>query len=305
MTLSDHERCSELLTDHVAGRLSASDAAWVADHLAGCSDCRAEEAALRGMALEEVAPLTEVERARLRRAVLAEGQPSPAEVGTTAPPRAARGGRMLQILGAAALLVMIGGFIYTTGLSGGDDAGLGAGEGGGGADSAESGPVPAAGEDNVLEQEMGASSEGSTATSDAPAPEPTFRRSLGEITGRRLNTFARQGLPLVMFSRAYRAEHVPELQTKFRDQLAAAAGARGDSVRACSDLVTSAFPNSLPAYGAVGTLEKLDGDEVLVLAFAWTDAESGPLDQSMVWAWPVDNCDQPVEYHKNVIEPKR
>lgn len=303
MNASDHERCSELLRDHVQGRLGAPEESWVADHLAGCSDCRAEEAALRAVTRAEVAPLTEVERARLRRSVLAVAPASAAEVAPST--RSARGGRMLQLLGAAALLVMIGGFLYTTGLSGGDDGGFA----GSGADSAESGEAPAAGDSRAV-QESGEgasrSAGGSAETLDAAAlPQPTFRRSLGEVTGRRLNILGRQGLPLVVFSRAYRAEQVPELQTEFRDQLAAAAGPLGDSVRECSDLVTQAFPNALPAYGALATLEKLGDDEVLVLAFAWTDQPSGPLDQSMVWAWPADNCDQPVEYYKNVIEPRR
>jgi hypothetical protein len=128
---------------------------------------------------------------------------------------------------------------------------------------------------------------------------------LGEITGARLNKLGREGLPLVLFSRAYGVEDVPGLQTEFRDELAATADPHSDTLRECSDLVTEAFPASLPAYAALAELEKLDGDEILVLGFAWTDRSSGALDQSMVWAWPLGNCDQPVEYFKNVIQPKK
>lgn len=301
MTPADHERCSELLADQVQGRLGASEESWVVDHLRGCAECRAEREALEALASDEVEPMTELERARLRRAVLSTGAPAQREVFPAASPE--RGGRLLQILGAAALVVMIGGFLYTIGLGGGDDAG---GLADRGIDSAESRDAPASIEDESLEQNTTAAQSGGSAAQGPPPPEPTFRRSLGEVTGKRLNRLGREGLPLVVFSRAYRVEDVPDLQARFRDQLATAAGDDyADSVRSCSDLVTDAFPNSLPAFGALATLEKLEGDEVLVLAFAWTDEGSGPLDQSMVWAWPADNCDQPVEYYKNVIRPQR
>lgn len=305
MNATDHERCSELLADHVQGRLVASEQAWVADHLSACPQCRAEETALRALAPAEVAPLTEIERARLRRGVLALGS-SRDEIAPVVAP-AARGGRLLQMLGAAALMVMIGGFLYTTGLTGGDDAGgdrTATGEAGRDMDAEG---APAALEDGALEQSTtsGSGAGGSEAAFGPPPPEPTFRRSLGAVTGKRLNKLGREGLPLVVFSRAYRVPDVADLQGEFREQLALAAGERADSVRTCSDLVTDAFPNSLPAYGALATLEKLGGDEVLVLAFAWTDETSGPLDQSMVWAWPADDCDRPVEYYKNVIRPQQ
>lgn len=301
MTSSDHERCSELLPDHTRGHLDAAERAWVEDHLAGCSDCRAEETALRALAAGEVAPLTEMERARLRRAVLATPAATTREA-PSAPAPGARGGRLLQILGTAALLAMIGGFIYTTGLSGGNDAENAAGSSGEALESVQGQDLQDEAADAAGEE--GAGGAGSTAASQAPRPEPTFERSLGQITGERLNKLGRRGLPLVVFSRAYGVEQVPELQSEFRDQLAVAAGPRGDTVRRCTEVVTDAFPNALPAYGALATLERLGGREVLVLAFAWTDDPSGSLDQSMVWAWPADNCDQPVEYFKNVIKPQ-
>jgi len=304
MNNTDHERCSELLRDHTQGRLDAAEHDWVESHLATCSDCRAEHAAVALLGAGEVAPLTEIERVRLHRGVRTATSSIP--LTSVAPARAsARGGRLLQILGTAALLVMIGGFIYTSGLVGGGlDSDDGSGQGGG-ADSGESFEAPAP------VQEGGAEAEGLTTDSgaarsgeDRALPQPSFRRSLGTVTGKRLNKLGREGLPLVVFSRAYRVEQVPDLQSEFRDQLATAAGSHEEALRECSDLVTEAFANALPAYGALATLERLGGEHVLVLAFAWTDQSEGPLDQSMVWAWPLGDCAQPVEYFKNVIQPK-
>ena len=296
-----HERCSELLAQHVRGELSADERSWVEDHLAACADCRAEQAGLKTLLAGELDPLTEMERARLRRAVLGSVQNTPVQAGP-ATATSTSGGRLYQLLGAAALVVIAAVFMFSTGLLGGGDSGLDESAGGDAGLSREA-EAPATVEDaEAFDAESGG---GSAASSMAAAPEPTFKRSLGSITGKRLQKLGREGLPLVIFSRAYSAEQVPDLQTQFRDRLADAAGPKSDVVRQCSDLVTSAFPNSLPAYGALATLEKLNGREVLVLAFAWTDRSSGPLDQSMVWAWPSDNCDQPVEYFKNVIQPEQ
>lgn len=305
MTTMDHDRCSELLGAYVRGELDASERDPVDAHLATCAECRAERAGLVALlGSGDTDPLTEMERARLRRAVLAAGQPDEVTPVAETPPSwaEARGNRLLQVLGTAALLVMIGGFIYATGLTGGGMGGMDSAEDGSGGGGDE---APAATSDEALEAEAGGGTSRSSAQDLAGGPRPTFRRSLGEITGRRLNQLGREGLPLVMFSRAYGVEDVSGLQADFRDELAAAADPHSDTVRECSDLVTEAFPASLPAYGALAELDKLDGDEILVLAFAWTDQPSGPLDQSMVWGWPLGNCDQPVEYFKNVIRPQR
>lgn len=301
MSISDHERCSELLAPHLRGELNADERSWVEEHLAGCADCRAEQAALSSLVAGEVDPLTEMERTRLRRAVLGSVQSAPVET-TPATATGRTGARMFQLLGAAALVVIAAVFMFSSDRLGGGDSALD-GNAGGDVGVSNEAPAPAQEDAKALEAEAGGST--SATASGPPAPEPTFKRSLGSITGKRLQKLGREGLPLVIFSRAYNAEQVPELQTRFRDRLADAAGPKSDVVRQCSDLVTSAFPNSLPAYGALATLEKLNGRQVLVLAFAWTDQSSGPLDQSMVWAWPSDNCDQPVEYFKNVIQPEQ
>jgi hypothetical protein len=108
-----------------------------------------------------------------------------------------------------------------------------------------------------------------------------------------------------VFSRSFAAGDVTEHQTSFVEEVAAQAPtARGEDIRTCAGAVTGQFPNSLLAYAALGEFE--NRGDILVLAFAWTDEENGPLDQSMVWAWAIGDCDGiPVHYSKNIIRPQR
>lgn len=305
---NEHERCSELLDQHVAGTLAPAERSWVDEHLASCIECRTELAAVQALqGLGSPDPLTELERARMRREVLERAVPLPAEPDASraiAPPS---GGRWYQVLGAAALVAVIGTFAYLgLGNPGGGDedaggdstAATGGGESGGGGGSVD-----------TLEMEQGAEAQdsaGAPAAGSAKAapPEPAYRADMGSVDRARMNRLGRRGLSLVLFSRFYSAEDVPGLQSEFVDRLAARApDARGQDIRDCAALVTSEFENSLPAFAGFG--EYPDRGDILILGFAWTDGSSGPLDKSMVWAWSIDGCDvTPVHYSTNVIRPK-
>ncbi len=157
--------------------------------------------------------------------------------------------------------------------------------------------------------ETGTGAEESSAADSAEAfaapPSPTFRRSLGTVDEQRLTRIGKRGLPLVIFSRAYTTADVPTLRDRFVEELAGQAPvARRQDIRDCTALVTTQFPSSLPAYAALGELR--GRGDIVVVAFAWTNEAEGPLDQAMVWAWSVGDCDGiPVHYSTNVIEPRR
>ncbi|MBA2725811.1 MAG: zf-HC2 domain-containing protein, partial [Actinobacteria bacterium] len=111
-----HERCSELLPGLLAGDLVADDAVAVELHLASCADCRLE---LRGVSAlaEELTPLTDLERARLRRAVRA-GLPHGDEASREASPLWRKAAPFLS---AAAALLILGFGIASLELGGRDE----------------------------------------------------------------------------------------------------------------------------------------------------------------------------------------
>lgn len=304
---NEHERCSELLDLYVAGTLDAEDGSWVEEHLSSCPECRTELAAVQALqGLGSPDPLTELERARMRREVMERAVPLPAEPASAANPAPSWDGRWYQVLGAAALVAVIGTFAYLGLGSGGGDEDAGrdstaatdGGESGGGGGSAE-----------TFDMEAGAEARdgpGAAAAESAKAapPEPAYRADMGPVDRARMNRLGRRGLSLVLFSRFYSVDDVPALQAEFVERLAARApDARGQDIRDCAALVTTEFENSLPAFAGFG--EYPDRGDILVLAFAWTDGSTGPLDKSMVWAWSIDGCDgTPVHYSTNVIRPK-
>jgi len=309
----DHERCSELLLPFVHGELDADAAAEVEAHLAGCPECSQERVALDVLTQGESPALTELERARLRRVVLSEAVPMPDEPATgSARQQASSGGsRLFQVLGAAALVAVIGGFAYLglAGGVGGDDGGAGDTSAAVGGDSGEQESEETFDNDGAgrSARQTGKTSDaaGSTALgADAPAPSPTFEADLGLVDEERLTKLGRSGLPLVIFSRAYTTTDVEQRQSAFIEEVAAQAPtSRGNDIRECAATITAEFPRSLLAYAALAEFK--DRGDILILAFAWTDEEAGPLDQSMVWAWSIGDCDGiPVHYSTNVIRPR-
>lgn len=307
----DHDRCSELLAAFVQGKLDAGLASGVEAHLQGCPRCSQERAGLTALLRRDALPaLSELERARLRRVVLSEAVPLPDEQTTETLSDSAPGARLYRILGTAAVLFLIGGFAYLGlgGGMGGEDSGSG-----GGVSSTSRDPgatdedrlVPAQ-EARPLEQGSSSAEAGTADTlkGRAPAPSPTFVADLGPVDEKRLNRLGRSALPLVVFSRAYTTADVDRRQIRFIEKVASQAPpARAADIRACAGAVSDRSRNSLLAYGALAEFDKRD---ILVLAFAWTDEKSGPLGQSMVWAWRIGDCDGiPAHYSKNVIRPRR
>lgn len=301
--ITNHEQCSELLRPYVRGELAAAAARGVEAHLDGCPDCAAEHRALVALQGPDPAGLSDMERARMRRAVLEQAVPPP-QPAAEPPPRSDRGARLFPLLGAAAVIVLIAVFAYTgfDGFGGSDESaspGI-ADEDTGGGDAGGAGGAAL----ESTDERAGDAEAGSAAL--AAAPEPIFRESIGEVDRTRLNRLGRRSLPLVVFSRAYTVVDVADLRADFVEQIAAQAPPpHADQVLECTGSITSNFPSALPAYGAIG--EFVDGPrrEVLIVGFAWTDEPEGALDQSMVWAWPLGDCDAVTHYSKNVIEPRR
>lgn len=303
-----HERCSELLADFAAGRLGAPETARVEAHLRGCPDCsdelrsvmalRAgdeqladfERAALRRnvvAALDEDEPLTARERARLHRDVPAAA----GEVIAAREPSRWRA-RAAAALGAAALLAVFG--VAIVSLTGG-----------------EGDSETAAGlSDDVREKmgngggaEAGGHDEAAADQAAAPRPVPTYDSDAGRLSGKKLRNLGERGATLRAFA-SLSAADATELRDRYIADLADQAGTPVDSlILSCAEEVYEAQPYAaLPAYAARG---KLEGREALVLGFAWTDEDSGPLDQFMLWTWPQSSCDRPIDYRAGKIAPRK
>jgi putative zinc finger protein len=289
-----HERCSELLAAYAGGRLDASEQAAVEHHVGGCPDCSAELDAVRALSADGDAPLSELERARLERGIAWE-------LGDLIPSRPERSRvwtRLAQGLGAAALLAIVGVGIAQlgTGQSGGNDSGAAVGvpgavnDGGGG--GAEAGTDTAAGNADAM----------------APLPGPSFQRHTIALTDAKLAHLGERSAQFRSFSAAYSAADAVKLKDDYVRRLAADAptGIQQDQVRECADQVFDSTQSYslLPAYAADA---RLDGKDALVLGFAWTDKPEGPLDQYMLWVWPVTGCgaqDVPLDYSAGPIGKK-
>ncbi len=334
----DHERCSELLPAFLRRELPAEKQASVETHLSGCARCSAEASALRSLYSLEGAELTGSESERLRAAVTAiidrselDSEPSPV---VALPAR--RGGRLLPVLGAAAVIAVA--VIFAANLfSGTSFLGDEAGEGAGAIRDAEvaeirqhlqfrGAPRRTTAERSALS--FGRAGEDSTATNEDAAPEgrggaggdvgeqapapaakararplprPFFVRSPGRLTDRRLALVGRYGLPLVLLPRAYNAADAGSLQEGFLQQLANAAPTEpeGEQILACGAPILA---RPQPALPALATFGEKDGRTVLVLAFAWAEDASGRLDRYMVWTWPAGDCDAIPDYRAGFIK---
>jgi hypothetical protein len=273
----DHDRCSELIAPFVRGELLGREAAEVRQHLDGCDLCSAEERAVRALlAPETETSMSEIERVRLHRRLEDAVE---AEPGGRVQARAG-GARMAAWGAAAAVLALLGGFLYV-GLSdgGNDDLGFA-----GGGDAQEAG-------EPALDDSAGG----------GVAPEPTFIDRLDRLTDRELEATGRRGSVANQFASAYRVDDVVENQSSAVASLAGQAPeALREQIHRCTEVVFEGQPQSLPASGRRGTYQ---GRTVLVLTFAWSDEPAGPLDRFMVWAWPEGgSCDTPIAYRFGTIK---
>lgn len=319
----DHETCSEMLGSYVRGRLDATRAELVRAHLEDCSVCRGEEAALRRM-LEPVTPLSPEESAQLREAVSAGiRRPAPVTDLTSSRSRRASSWRPLQVLGAAAVLLIAFVVVRTGVPMGGKDGGQTEAAGeveavadvadrltfrrpsttGAKARRAELNDAQAlqVGADEAAPEEdagagggaaAGSAKEGgdldrSSAYATGP-PGPLFVRGAGNLDEQRLKLVGRYGLPLVLFPSAYTVEDAERMQDDFLVRLANAAGndAQTDQVIECGAQVIGQRA-ALPALAAFG---RYRGQPVFLLALGWSERDAGPLDRFMVWTWPAGDC---------------
>ncbi|HYI46356.1 MAG TPA: zf-HC2 domain-containing protein [Actinomycetota bacterium] len=170
--------------------------------------------------------------------------------------------------------------------------------------SVEEPPAPEGAEDLTVEQQPkeGADNDqgsvsgggaGGARTLDEPVGDgqvrPLYVRGAGILSDRKLALVGRYGLPLVLFPQTYTPADATDLQTDFLARLANAAETpeRSDRILECGSAVLARPHPVLPALATYG---RLDNEPTLVMAFAWTDAPDGPLDQFMVWSWPRGDC---------------
>lgn len=270
----DHIACSSLLRPLVAGELDERSARAVRDHLESCELCRAELGAVRAVSADEGHTLTDVERTRLERDVLAAtrrlGTPSE---GRSATRRHLWGQRLVPALAAAATLAVIavGAANLLTGASDGGDQGA-AGL------SVEPGP---------LEQGDGG------ADTEAASVGPRFLGDAGEIQEHELGRLAAAG------PRPPEGRDPGTLGAKARlDSLAARApGDVAAQIRLCAREVVARRRLLLPTFAATGSIT---GRRVVVVGFTLGGKGAG---RYLVWAWPRGSCAAPVHVEMGSLPP--
>ena len=243
--------------------------------------------------------LSDIERARLRKAVSAAMPGSRTIVSEPSKPWTAR---IAPYLGAAAVVILVAFGVTQFDL--------------GGSDSESSSDGGAA----VQESDEGSSGEdapegggGDTAgvAEDAPAPNPSFESTAGVIQRSELRNFGSKEEPFVTFSRTFAVEDAEALGTKFLSDLDDAATrttntseeslSDEDTITECGEQVLEAQDNpTLPAYAGYGELER---KAVLMMGFVYSAEDSGPLDKFMLWIWPRGDCSVPDEYQFGTIKP--
>lgn len=300
----DHERCSELLPSYVEGTSEPAQLSEVAEHLRSCSACSQEERALRAL-LAPVEPMTEMEAASIRRAVLEHVSPVPAQ-------RRPFGARLAPYLGAAAVLMVVAVGIVSMN-TGGDDAGSadsGSSEAGGGHDA----------EAPATESEQAPLQDQNSTESAFTAAAPLFFQG-GRTTERELLALGRDGY-IAQVAATYASPKAANSDTiagedsdggesegaaagsdnrsaqpdEFLDQMVAAAGANGRIVEECGQRALSSLGGSaLPVYGAA---TRLEGERVLVMGFLVDGRRA--YSRYSLWIFPRESCDEPTR----IIEGK-
>lgn len=288
MNILEHERCSELLGDYVAGELPREQVAAVQDHLQGCIDCRAEQRAVEALVSPANVPMSDVERARLHRG-LGWGQGSARR-------------RPAAWLGAVATiaLIAVAAAVWLPQQGGGDADTAGG-------DAAE--PVQDAGRDHAETLDQRDADEpdaaaGAAAEQNARVapPRPVYESNLLEVSQPELASLAKTAPPFPEYAAFFDAEDAERLDDRYgRLLMRALPGDAADQIQECIDAVSAALPYPiLPAFAAHARVE---GETLFVLGFTWTFSATGPLDRFMLWGWRPDRCSKPpVVYQTGIID---
>jgi hypothetical protein len=311
----DHDRCSELLLPYVQESLDEGIARDMEEHLATCAGCRAERNGLEALLEPAAGELTDLERASLHRELRSR---IPVSAGEGEGP--ARLAWLPSALGiAAALLVVVLGVQFLGGAGGGEEDS--AGDGGASIGAADpSGPRPVtlrltrsgvragdllSGRFSQEAGDSGASAEGEMSPEQKPqaaSPDDVLDRAgsesatitdsaAGTVEGR-LKDFARTSKTFTRFARAYSAEDVAELSDPFIEELARSApGGSSAQVTECAELVVSS--REAPTLAAAAAHGIFREERSLMLGFVWTPEEAGPLDNYVLYVWPLGSCDAP------------
>lgn len=322
MTEMTHQRCSELLPSLLEGRLAADEAVEVERHLEGCAQCRAE---LRGLTAlrDDLTPLTDFERATLRRAVK-DALPPAVEARPSIWSKAAP-----FISVAAALLIL--GFGLTTINLGGNDSAETAGGSADAGESFESG----AGSATEAEEEADSGKEsaagggdGEQAASDAAEPEaagetleadapgggevapggeesgfgttsaarrqryPVYKFG-GEIVAEKLESQAREGRVYRSAARDLKPKNADrdgnELLATLRGH-AEKSGRSGENLETCArSVMDSSAGARLPVFANFGRQS-----ERRSLAIGFIEAAGSTYDRYLIGIWtPPEGCANP------------
>ena len=260
----DHALCSELLGPYLRGELDEARRAALEAHLQSCNECAVEQAGLQALLAPAGAPLSRLERVRLRRAV----------AGRVTPNRPLTA-RLYPALGAAAALLVLftAGYLTVRGDEHDDLAGRAQ-------QSAPTAPEPLeAGEDAAergAEQTVGAQVEA--------APGPLFLGDLGDLTPAGLDELGQRD-PFPAFASAFRAPVAERQRQDFADRLVRAWA--DPAARACIATLLTEEPSALPALGAGA---RLDGRPVLIVGAAQAAGDAGALSHYVIVAYDPTDC---------------
>lgn len=289
-----HERCSELLLSYLRETLGDERSEAVRVHLEDCDKCAAELDGLRSLLAEGVPELTEIERHRLRHAVLDEVRPAIRPQAAPEAPRWRRG--LAAYAGAAAALVLLvagGAWLFTGLTTSSTDAGSTGGailredrdQAGRDHSAGEVAPEAAQGGEN-------ASKNASRSAQDA-SPGPTFAPAQGQVDTQALKVIGRSDL-FANYKRFYTPRAASNKETSFLAVLAKQApDDLAKDIETCgSKALRTTARAALPTYA---TTASLLGRDVLVLGFTAADSSGEALDRFLLVAWERGTCDEVVD----------
>jgi Putative zinc-finger len=281
-----HEQSSELLGPLLRDELDPDAANDVRAHLRECPACKTELEGLRQLVLVPPdAALSPLERARLRAAVMGPVRQARADEKKTP---AARSGRPLRWLGAAAVLLVLAVAAGYGGLLNG-----GGGASGGGSASQQEAAV------------------GGAAGAGAGDFGVRFERHAGQLSAAGLPALAgvrpgqsppsSRGAPPFDLPKGADARLAPSAPETLLRRLARAApaGVAGQVTR-CGRRVLSRSGPAAPLYGGLG---RFAGERALVLGFGTADHPRGRLSGYMFWVFEAGRCDRSLAHVSGALSP--